>query len=203
VRKKIGLLAECADAIGDVQVRNRGTIGGSLTHSDPAADYPAGVMALEGEMTLQGASGSRNVKAQDFFVDLLTTAVQPGEILTRVSFTSLPARTGYVYLKHRQPASGFAMVGVAAVVTLDSKGNADRVRVAITGLAAKVFRAAAVEAALKGKKLDAATIAAGAARAADGTDPLSDIHASADFRADLARVYAARALEQATARASS
>jgi len=203
IGKKIGLLAECAAAIGDVQVRNRGTIGGSLTHSDPAADYPAAVMALEGEMTLQSATGSRVVKAADFFVDLLTSAVQPGEILTKVSFAPLPPRTGYIYLKHRQPASGFAMVGVAVAITVDSKGNVANVRVAVTGLAAKVFRAAAVESAITGKKPDAATIAAAAAHAADGADPLADIHAAADFRAELARVYTARALEQAVVRAGS
>ncbi|MGH7907858.1 MAG: FAD binding domain-containing protein, partial [Candidatus Binataceae bacterium] len=97
VKKKLGLLAECAAAIGDVQVRNRGTIGGSLSHADPAADYPAGVLALEGEMKLESASGARIVKAQDFFVDLLTTVLEPGEILTQISFSPLPPRTGYSY----------------------------------------------------------------------------------------------------------
>jgi len=120
---KLGLLAECAGNIGDVQVRNRGTIGGSLGHSDPAADYPAAVLALEGEVRLEGPSGVRSVKAADFFVDLMTTAIQPGEILTAVSFAPLPAAAGYAYLKHRQPASGFAMVGVAALLTLDQGGK--------------------------------------------------------------------------------
>jgi carbon-monoxide dehydrogenase medium subunit len=203
VRQKLGLLAECASAIGDVQVRNRGTIGGSLTHSDPAADYPASVMALEGEITLQSQTGVRVVKAADFFVDLMTTAVQPGEILTRVSFSPLAARTGYAYLKYRQPASGFATVGVAVLVTMDSKGQAESVRVGITGLAPKVFRATAVESGLIGRKPDASTIASAAAHAADGVDALSDIHASAEFRAELARVYTARALEQAIARIGS
>ncbi|MBF6569824.1 MAG: xanthine dehydrogenase family protein subunit M [Candidatus Binataceae bacterium] len=200
VRNKLGLLAEVASAIGDIQVRNRGTIGGSLAHSDPAADYPAGVLALEGEIKLESSSGSRVVKAQDFFVDLLTTAIKPGEILTGVSFTPHPARTGFAYLKHRQPASGFAIVGIAAMVTLDAKGNCERVRVGVTGLGAKAFRPAAVESALAGKKPDTGAIGTAAAHAADGIDPLSDIHASADFRSELARVYTRRAIQQAIAR---
>jgi carbon-monoxide dehydrogenase medium subunit len=200
VRNKLGLLAEVASAIGDIQVRNRGTIGGSLAHSDPAADYPAGVLALEGEIKLESSSGSRVVKAQDFFVDLLTTAIEPGEILTSVSFTPHPARTGFAYLKHRQPASGFAIVGIAAMVTLDAKGNCERVRVGVTGLGAKAFRPAAVESALAGKKLDANAIGTAAAHVADGIDPLADIHASADFRSELARVYTRRAIQQAIAR---
>ncbi len=201
LRNKLGLLAECAGNIGDVQVRNRGTIGGSLAHSDPAADYPAAVLALEGEVRLEGAAGARTVKAEDFFVDLMTTAIKPGEILTAVSFAPLPTGAGFTYLKHRQPASGFAIVGVATYLMLDKSGQCHGAHVAITGLGAKAFRAKAVENALNGKAPDAKVLAEAAAHAADGIDPLSDIHASADFRAELARVYARRALESAVARA--
>ncbi len=200
IRSKLAMLAECAATIGDVQVRNRGTIGGSLAHSDPAADYPAAVLALEAEIRVEGAGGTRTIKAEDFFLDLMTTAVGHGEILTQVSIAPLPARTGAAYIKHRQPASGFALVGVAAVVALDGRGNCERVRVGITGLGSKAFRAKAVESALAGKPVSA--IAAAASHAADGIDALSDIHASADFRAELARVYTRRALERAAARAS-
>jgi len=199
VRKRIALLAACAAEIGDVQVRNRGTIGGSLAHADPAADYPAAVLALEAEIKVEGASGARTIKADEFFLDLLTTAAAPGEILTQVSFAPLGARTGSAYIKHRQPASGFALVGVAAVVTLDAKGNFERVRVGVTGLGAKAFRAKGVESALTGKA--PSEVAHAASRVADGIDALADIHASADFRAELARVYTRRALEQAIARA--
>jgi carbon-monoxide dehydrogenase medium subunit len=118
VKSKLGLLAQCAAAIGDVQVRNRGTIGGSLSHSDPAADYPAAVLALEGDITLESEAGARTVKAEDFFVDLMTTTAKGGEILTQVSFAPIPVNSGFAYLKHRQPASGFAIVGVAVLVTL-------------------------------------------------------------------------------------
>lgn len=199
VQAKLGMLAECASVIGDVQVRNRGTIGGSLAHADPAADYPAAVLALEGEIRIEGTGGSRSVKADEFFLDLMTTAVQPGEMLTAVAFTPVPAGAGFTYVKHRQPASGFAMVGVAALVTLDKKGNCDRVRVGVTGLGPKPFRAKAVEAALQGKAPSA--IAAASTHAAEGIDALSDIHASAEFRAELARVYTRRALEAAASSA--
>ncbi len=199
VRGKLGLLGEAAATIGDVQVRNRGTIGGSLAHADPAADYPAAVLALEGEIRLDSESGGRTVKAADFFLDLMTTAAKPGEILTQVSFAPIAPGTGFVYLKHPQPASGFALVGVAAIIRL-SGGKCQSLRVGITGLGAKAFRAKLVEDALMGKAPDAGSIANAASHAADGIDPLSDIHASADFRAELARVYTRRAIEQAAAR---
>jgi carbon-monoxide dehydrogenase medium subunit len=201
VRRKIGLLAECAAAIGDVQVRNRGTIGGSLWHADPAADYPAGVLALEAELRLESNAGARTLRAEDFFVDIMTTAAKPDEILTQVSFIPLPANAGYAYIKHRQPASGFATVGVAALVTLDRRGNCDRMRVGITGLAAKAFHVGALENALEGRAPDADTISTAAAHAADGVDALSDIHAAADYRAALARAYTRRAIEAAASQA--
>ncbi len=200
VRDKLGLLAECAGNIGDVQVRNRGTIGGSLAHADPAADYPAAVLALEGEIRLESAAGMRMVKAEDFFVDLMTTAVRPGELISAASFAPLPAGAGWAYLKHRQPASGFAMVGVAACLTLDKSGKCQNVHVGITGLGPKAFRAKAVENALNGRAPDPKALAEAAAHAADGIDALADIHASAEFRAELARVYTRRALESAAAR---
>ena len=198
VHGKLAMLAECAAQIGDIQVRNRGTIGGSLAHADPAADYPAAVLALEGEITIEGSGGSRKVNAADFFLDLMTTAVKPGEILTQISFAPHAAGAGATYLKHRHPASGFATVGVAAIVTMKG-ANFDKVRVGITGLGAKAFRATAVESALGGK--GAAAIAEAASHAADGIDSTSDSYASADFRAELARVYTRRALEQAISRA--
>jgi carbon-monoxide dehydrogenase medium subunit len=201
VKGKLGLLAQCAAAIGDVQVRNRGTIGGSLSHSDPAADYPAAVLALEGDITLESEAGTRTIKAEDFFVDLMTTAAKGGEILTQVSFAPIPVNSGFAYLKHRQPASGFAIVGVAVLVTLGRRGNCERVRVGITGLGPKAFRARSTESVLVGKKADDEAITAAASHTADGADALSDIHAAADFRAELSRVYTRRALASAIASA--
>lgn len=200
LRAKLGVLSECAAEIGDVQVRNRGTIGGSLVHADPAADYPAAILALEAEIKLESAASSRTVKAHDFFVDLLTSAIKPGEILTQVSFVAPAAGTGSAYVKHPQPASGFAIIGVATLLKLDARGNCESARVGITGLGPKAFRANAVEAALVGKAPSAEAIAAAASHAADRVEPMSDIHASADFRAELARVYTRRALEKALSR---
>lgn len=201
LRQRCPLLAGCAGRIGDVQVRNRGTIGGSLAHADPAADYPAAILALEAEIQAVSAGGKRGIKAEEFFVDLLTTALQPGEILTEVRVPPHAARTGSAYVKMPQPASGFAVVGVAALVTLDAKEQCAAVRVGITGAAAKAFRARDTEAALTGRTPDDGTLAQAAARATAGIETNGDIFASAEYRAHLTRVYTKRALAQAVERA--
>ena len=189
------LLPEVAGKIGDVQVRNKGTIGGSCVHADPASDWPAAMLALDADFEIAGPDGSRTVSAKDFFVDILTSAVKPGEILKSIQ---LPATAKTVaYVKFAQKASGFAIAGVAAVV--DKARNA--VAIGVTGVAAKAYRAAGVESSLRGVELSTATIAMAAQKAADGIDPLSDIHASAEFRAHLARVQTKRALELAASRA--
>jgi carbon-monoxide dehydrogenase medium subunit len=188
------LLPEVAGNIGDIQVRNKGTIGGSCVHADPAGDWPAAMLALDAEFEIVGPRGSRTVAAKDFFVDMLTSAVESGEIL---KFIHVPVTAKTVaYVKFAQKASGFAIAGVAAVVDKAQRS----VSVAITGVAAKAYRASGVEAALRGLELSAATIATAAQKAADGVDPLSDIHASAEFRAHLAGVQAKRALELAASR---
>ena len=194
LRDKSPLLAETAAHIGDMQVRNRGTIGGSLAHADPAADYPAAILALDVEIDLVGPRGKRTVKAPAFFIDLLQTAIGPDEILTEIR-VPLTAKT-VAYEKTEQKASGFALAGVAAVV------GADGVRIGITGVAATAYRAVAVEQALAGQRSPkAAAIAAAAAHAADGGEPLGDIHASPEFRAHLAEVNTRRAIERALTRA--
>jgi carbon-monoxide dehydrogenase medium subunit len=187
------LLAEAASHIGDAQVRNKGTIGGSLAHADPAADYPASILALDAELDLLGPRGKRTLKGRVFFVDLLQTALGPDEILTEVRIPATPRTVAYE--KTEQKASGFAIAGVAVVI------GENGVHVGITGVAAKPYRATAVEEALAGQRTPApAAIAAAAARAAEGVDPLADIHASAEFRAHLAEVNTRRALERALAR---
>ena len=188
------LLPEVAGQIGDVQVRNKGTIGGSCVHADPAGDWPAAMLALDAEFEITGPRGSRTVAANDFFVDMLTSAVEPGEILKSIR-VPVTAKT-VAYVKIAQKASGFALTGVAAVVDKAQKS----VAVAVTGVAAKAYRAAGAESALRGLELSAATIATAAQKAANGVDPLSDIHASAEFRAHLARVQTKRALELAASR---
>ena len=194
LRDRSPLLADVAAHIGDVQVRNKGTIGGSLAHADPAADYPAAILALDAEIDLAGPRGTRTVKAGAFFVDLLQTAIAPDEILVEIRVPATAKTVAYV--KTEQKASGFALAGVAVVI------GAGGVRVGVTGIAAKAYRATAVEQALAGQKTPAAAaIALAASHAADGVEPLGDIHASPEFRAHLAQVNTKRAIEQALAHA--
>jgi carbon-monoxide dehydrogenase medium subunit len=195
------LLPETAAEIGDVQVRNRGTIGGSLAHADPAADYPAAILALDAEMVATSSAGKRAIPAAEFFVDLLTTALRHGEILTEVRIPVLGPRTGTAYAKLHQPASGFAVVGAAARVTMGKGGKIESAALGITGLGAKAYRAAAVEKALRGKKTSPKVLADAVRNVAQGVDPLSDIHASAEYRREMAAVFARRALERAIERA--
>lgn len=201
LRRRAPLLAEAAAEIGDVQVRNCGTMGGALAHADPAADYPAAVLALDAELTLASAKGKRTVPATEFFVDILTTALEPGEILTEVRFVSAGKRTGAAYLKLHQPASGFAIVGVAAKVELEEGKRCREARVGITGVAPSPYRAQGVEEALAGKVLGRKRIADAAKQAAAGVEPLADLHASARYRAAMAEVFTRRALTQAFQRA--
>ena len=192
------MLAETAAAIGDIQVRNRGTIGGSLAHADPGADYPAAMLALGAEITAVGAGGERTIAASDFFVDILTTALADNEVITSVR---VPCAAGSAYLKHRHPASSYAVVGVAACVGLDG-GDVARCAIGINGVAGKAVTADAAAAALCGGPASADRIAAAAARVAEACDePLGDLYASGEFRVHLAGVYTKRALAVAAERA--
>jgi aerobic carbon-monoxide dehydrogenase medium subunit len=201
LRRVCPLLPETASNLGDMQVRNKGTIGGSLAHSDPAADWPAAVLAVDAEIVLANPKGERVIKAADFFVDLLTTALQPGEVLKEIRFATPKGRVGQAYLKVRHPASGFAVVGIAANLTLDASGKCLSAGIGVTGVAPKAYRAGAAENALKGKSLDAKTLAAAAEHAAAGVQANSDLFASGEYRKHLAQVYTRRALETAVSRA--
>ncbi|MDP9365997.1 MAG: xanthine dehydrogenase family protein subunit M, partial [Chloroflexota bacterium] len=154
VRERAPLLAETAARVGDRQVRNRGTFGGTLAHADAAADYPAAVLALEAEIVARGPGGERTIPAADFFVAFLTTALAPDEILTEVRLPAPLPRSGTSYQKLANQASGYAVVGVAAVVALDEQGRCAEARVGITGAAERGLRATATEAALLGTSLD-------------------------------------------------
>jgi len=195
------LLPECAGHIGDVQVRNKGTIGGSLAHSDPAGDWPAAVIALNAEIVVTSKSGDRTISVNDFFVDLMTTAIEPGEILREIRIKKSNGRTGQAYVKMHHPASGFAVVGVAANLTLDQAGACQTASIGITGVSAKAYRAAAVESALAGRVIDEQSTASAAAHAADGVDINGDLFASEDYRRHLAQVYTRRAIATASGRA--
>jgi carbon-monoxide dehydrogenase medium subunit len=202
LRRACPLLPETATHLGDMQVRNKGTIGGSLAHSDPAADWPAAVIALSAEMVVAGAKGERVVNADDFFVGLLTTALEPNEVLKEIRFAAPKGRVGQAYTKVRHPASGFAVVGVAVNLSLDGAGKCQSAGVGITGVAPKVYRAKGVESALKGNALDAKTLSAAAGHAADGVnDAITELFATGEYRKHLAQVYTRRALETAVSRA--
>jgi carbon-monoxide dehydrogenase medium subunit len=201
LRAKCPLLAEAASNIGDVQVRNMGTIGGSVAHADPAADYPASLLALEAQVRISSAKGERTASIEEFLVDALSTLLEPGEIVREIIVPMETAGTGVSYHKFVQPASGFAIVG-AAVRVRKSGGKVTFIRVGITGLAGKAFRATGVERLLSGTGGSAADIQKAAAVAADGADANSDLHASANYRRQMAKVYTARALAQALSRAS-
>ena len=197
VREACPLLAEAAGRIGDVQVRNRGTIGGSAAHADPAADYPAALLALEAALVASGPDGTRSIPAADFFTGPYESALTPSEILTAVEVPSPPRGSGGAYAKAAQQASGFAVCGVAALVTLGPAGGIASARVGVTGVAAPAYRARRTEDALAGKPASPESLRAAAALAAEGVDPLDDFYASADFRRQLAKVYAGRALAEA------
>ncbi|HET9110623.1 MAG TPA: xanthine dehydrogenase family protein subunit M [Ktedonobacterales bacterium] len=201
VQRKTPLIVEALRQVGDPQVRARGTIGGSLAHADPAGDLPAVARALNARLHAVGPQGERDISAHDFFVDMLTTALEPNELLAWVRFDSTDKpHTGTAYVKHRHPASGYAVVGVAAVVTLDDQGNCTDAHVAITGAGSHATRATAVEQALLGKPFTA-SVAEASAHAAQGLDLLSDAYASAEYRGHLTRVLTLRALDRAANRA--
>jgi carbon-monoxide dehydrogenase medium subunit len=199
LRGKCPLLADAAAAIGDVQVRNMGTIGGSAAHADPSADYPAALQALEAKLLLKGVKSERTVSAADFFVDTFTTVLEPGEIIREIVVPVEDSSTGTSYQKMVHPASGFAIVGVAARIR-KSGGKIALARIGVTGLSNRSYRATAAERALEGKSGSAAELQNAAALVAEGVDANSDLHASAEYRRHLATVYAARALMAALAR---
>ena len=192
---KCPLFARTAPQIGDVQVRNKGTIGGSLAHADPAADWPPVVLALDAELEIAAANGSRRIPATEFFKDIMQTALRPGELLRAIRVRSSGSAVAYV--KTEQKASGFALCGVAAV----ADRTANRVAVAITGVSAIPFRARDVERALQNGPLTPERIADAARSAVTGAQTMSDIHGSQDYRAHLARVNVRRAIERAIAHA--
>lgn len=200
LRRACPLLPETASHLGDMQVRNKGTIGGSLVHSDPAADWPAAILALDAELVAKSAKGDRVIKAADFFVEMLTTALEPEEVLREIRIPAGKGKVGQAYVKVRHPASGFAVVGVAINLSVDG-GKCQSAGIGITGVSPKAYRATKVESALQGNALDAKTLSAAAAHATDGVDVNSDLYASADYRKQLAAVYTRRALETAVSRA--
>ncbi|HYM57575.1 MAG TPA: xanthine dehydrogenase family protein subunit M [Solirubrobacteraceae bacterium] len=193
---ELGVVAVAAAQIADQQVRNRGTIGGSLAHGDPASDLPAVLLALDGEVTARGPNGERTIAAADLFQDYLTTALAHDEVITDVRLPELEG-WGFGYLKFARRAEDWAMVGVCALVKRAPDGTCDDVRIGLTHMGATPLRATAAEEALRGGSLDEASIAAAAEQAAEGTDPPGDLNATPDYKRHLARVLTRRALAEA------
>jgi carbon-monoxide dehydrogenase medium subunit len=187
-------LYEAVAKVGDVQVRNRGTVGGAAAHADPASDVPAALLALGATFTVVGPGGSRTVAADDFFVDILTTALEADEVLTSIS---VPRSGASAYEKFAHPASGYAVCGVAVNVTRDGSGKCSDARIAVGGATYTATRCTAAEQALVGSNCDAAAIEAAAAKAADGLDLAGDHYASAEYRGHLVKVFTKRALTRA------
>jgi len=195
VRRRAGLLADSAAVVGDMQVRNRGTVGGSLAHADPASDLPAAALALGAQLVARSRSGERVIAAADFFQDIWTSALEPEEILTEVR---IPFQDGkaQAYEKFRQRAGDWAIVG-AAVSVARRNGTIDRADVILTNVGPTPVRARAVESALQGQPVSPEVVRAAAEQAADGLDPAPELKASPDYKRHLARVLTRRALERA------
>jgi aerobic carbon-monoxide dehydrogenase medium subunit len=194
----LGPLGKAAALIADQQVRNRGTIGGSLAHGDPASDLPTVLLACEGSVTVTGSGGTREVAAADLFQDYLTTAVGDDEVLTEVRLPNFDG-WGSSYLKFTRRAEDWAMVAVCAMVKKAPDGSCEDVRVALTNMASTPIRASATESLLRGSGLEEGAITRASEVAADDTDPPGDLNASPDYKRHLARVLTRRALEEAAA----
>ena len=196
IQNRCPLLAQTAVVVGDVQVRNRGTVGGGLAHADPAEDLPAAILALDAELKAAGPDGERWIPASDFFIMMLTTSLMPEELLTEIR---VPLRDGYKssYQKVSRQAAGFAIVGVAVCLKESADGVCEDIAVAVTGMTDVAFRAEKVEAALRGQTLDAGTIASAAALVAEGVDAIEDVNATPAYRSHLAQVYVERTIQAA------
>ncbi|MEO8572272.1 MAG: xanthine dehydrogenase family protein subunit M [Chloroflexota bacterium] len=198
--KHYGVLRDALPHIGDVQVRNRGTIGGAIAHGDPASDLPACLLALDAELVIRSAAGERTTGVDGFFEGAFTTGLQPGELLTEVRLPGPRDDAGSAYVALQQSASGYALVGVAAVVFSGPRNGIAGTAIALTGVGEHAYRARAVEAALAGSDRSPASIAAAATHATDGIEVASDIHADRAYRTAMAEVYTRRAIEAALAR---
>jgi aerobic carbon-monoxide dehydrogenase medium subunit len=201
VREHLPGLADAASVIGDMQVRNRGTIGGSVAHADPAADFPVVLTALNASLVVQSSTGNRTIAVDEFFTDFYTTAMAANEILTEIRVPIPPSGSGTAYAKLPHPASGYVVVSAGTLIT-QSSGSCVSARLAIGGLGSGPIHAVATEIELKGKSLTPQVINAAAAKAAENTDPTEDSYASAEYKRHVATVYARKAIEAAVARAA-
>jgi aerobic carbon-monoxide dehydrogenase medium subunit len=196
IAEHCGLLAEATSTVADPAVRHRGTLGGALVHGDPAGDLPAVALALDATMIARGPNGEREIAAGDFFVDYLTTSLEPSEILTAVRIPKLGPEWGFRYEKFHRTAQSWATVGVAALARR-SNGTVAEARIGLTNMGSVPVRATAAEAAAAGAQASREALQAAASQAADGTEPPADLHGAPDYRRHLARVLTGRALAAA------
>jgi len=196
LRNKCPLLPQTASVVGDAQVRNRGTLGGSLAHADPHGDMPAAALALEAELKAVGPKGARWIKAEDFFVAMFCTALAPDEVLTEIRVPVLDGERS-IYLKAARRPSDFAMVGIALRLKISPDQTCEQIAIGVTGVTDRPYRCMEVENALRGQKLNTKIIEEAAARVTDGVDVAEDLHASKKFRSHLARLYTSRAIQAA------
>jgi carbon-monoxide dehydrogenase medium subunit len=196
LKAKCPLLPQTATTIADVQVRNRGTIGGSIAHADPAGDMPAAILALDAEIKVAGPNGERWIKCHDFFLGLLMSVLEPDEIVTAIK-VPVTGNDKTAYLKAAPRSSGFAVVGVAVRIAVDGMGNCSRAAIGITGVTDKAYRTDRVEQMLTGKKLDAKLIENAATEATRNIEVVEDINGSSEYRKHLTEVYVARAIQAA------
>ncbi len=200
VQKLFPILVDAASKIGDQQIRNRGTVGGSCCHADPAADLPTAFLALDPKFVTRGMRGRRSIPSSDFFIDTFTTAVKKDEILTEIQIPYLPKRSGSAYIKHSRREGDFAIVGVGVALTVGPKNVCKDVRISLGAVAPTPIRAKSAEKYLKGKKLDEGTIVAGAEKANAEADPPSDMHGSREYRLEMIKVFTKRAVKLALSR---
>jgi carbon-monoxide dehydrogenase medium subunit len=196
VAQHAGLLAQATSTVADPAVRHRGTLGGALAHADPAGDLPAVILALDGTLTARGPGGERDIAAADFFVDYLTSSLEPDEILTAIRIPKLGPGWGYRYEKFHRTAQAWATVGVAALVRREN-GTVAQARIGLTNMGTVPVRATAAEQAASGAEASRAALSQAAERAAEGTEPPGDLHGAPDYRRHLARVLTGRALAAA------
>jgi aerobic carbon-monoxide dehydrogenase medium subunit len=200
IKSRFSILVDAASKIGDQQIRNRGTIGGSSCHADPASDFPTALTACAASFLINGKNGERVVPASDFFVDLFATAVEHDEVMTEIRVPNLPPMSGSAYIKHSRREGDFAIVGTGVVVTVGEGNVCKDVRIALGSVGPKPLRATASENYLKGKTFDDKTIAEAAEKGTEGADPPSDIHGSREYRLEMIKVFIRRTTKLALSR---